>query len=262
MLIGALVLFSTSMLLEKPHPIFADVFIGVRGPFRFVVDTGAETSVIDPKLAKELRLEAEFRVELITQNSRRTVPGLKARDLRIGGVALAETELVFHEVGAAQRFGQPVRGLLGLNALAGRNFSLTPGTGRLELDGARPAGDAVPLRRVEGRLALAPAMGQETLMLALDSGSTHVVLFRTPSAMAKMTPVATTFSTLEGYRSVVPTRWTAEMRFGGVRVGTAPAAIVERPGTGLDGLLPASVFQTIYVDQRRGEAVLVGKPAR
>jgi predicted aspartyl protease len=257
MLIGALVLFSTSMLNQKPAPVFADVFIGARGPYRFVVDTGAETTVIDPKLAKELRLQPEFRVELITQHSRRVVPATKARNLRIGDTVLPETELVIHPVAESQRFGQPVRGLLGLNALAGRSFSLTPAAGRLELDGARPSGDAVPLRLVEGRIALTAAMGEERLVLALDSGSTHIVLFRTPAAMAKVRPVSTTFATLEGFRSVVPTRWTAAMTFGGIRIGMLPAAIVERKGTVLDGLLPASVFKTIYIDQRRGEAVLV-----
>jgi predicted aspartyl protease len=261
MLIGALVLFSTAMLNQKPAPVFADVFIGARGPYRFVVDTGAETTVIDPKLAKELRLQPEFQVELITQHSRRSVPAVRVRNLRIGDAILAETELVFHPVAESQRFGQPVRGLLGLNALAGRTFSLTPTSGRLEIDGARPAGDAIPLRLVEGRLALTAAMGEESLVLALDSGSTHTVLFRTPAAMAKVRPVSTTFATLEGARSVVPTCWTAAMTFGGIRIAMLPAAIVERKGTALDGLLPASAFQSIYIDRGRGEAVLSAKPA-
>jgi hypothetical protein len=261
MLIGALVLFSTAMLNQKPAPVFADVLIGARGPYRFVVDTGAETSIIDPKLAKELRLQPEFRVEIITQHSRRAVPAMKARNLRIGSAALPETELVFHEIAQSQRFGQPVRGLLGLNALAGRSFSLTPAAGRLELDVPRPPGDAVPLRLVEGRLALTAAMGDETLTLALDSGSTHTVLFRTPAAMAKVRPVSTTFATLEGARSVVPTSWTAALTFGGLRIAMLPAAIVERKGTALDGLLPASAFQSIYIDQHRDEAVLAAKPA-
>jgi hypothetical protein len=42
----------------------------------------------------------------------------------------------------------------------------------------------------------------------------------------------------------------------GVKFGTLPAAIVSRPGTKVDGLIPASLFKSIYVDQARGEIVL------
>jgi hypothetical protein len=38
-----------------------------------------------------------------------------------------------------------------------------------------------------------------------------------------------------------------------------PAAVVQRKQTQADGLLPASVFRSIYVDQTRGELVLVGR---
>jgi hypothetical protein len=70
------------------------------------------------------------------------------------------------------------------------------------------------------------------------------------------------FSTLEGARSVVPTTWTEPMTFSeGVRVRTLPAAIVQREGAEVDGLLPASAFRSVYIDPARGEAVLSVNPA-
>jgi len=186
------------------------------------------------------------------------MPGLKVRDLRIGGHVVPETELVFDDPNAARQLDSSVRGLLGVSALNGIDFALTPSTGRLELYANRPAGEAVPFYRVEGRIALKTRMGAETLLLTLDSGSTNVVLFHTPGAMAKTRSVPTAFATLEGARSVVPTTWTAEMTFADtLRVGVLPAAIVERRGAEIDGLLPASIFKTIYIDQAHGEAVLV-----
>jgi hypothetical protein len=53
----------------KPAPISADVYVGTHGPHRFLVDTGAETSLIDPRLAATLHLRPEFRVELLTQHT-------------------------------------------------------------------------------------------------------------------------------------------------------------------------------------------------
>jgi hypothetical protein len=101
-------------------------------------------------------------------------------------------------------------------------------------------------------------MGCETLTLILDSGSNHVVLFRLPAAMANTPPVPTTISTIEGARSVVPTCWTADIFLTDhLRVGTLPAAIVAANGTQVEGLLPASAFKKIYVDQLRHELVLV-----
>jgi hypothetical protein len=223
-----------------------------------LVDTGSQTSLIDLGLAAQLHLKPEFRVEIVTQNSTHSLPALKVNTLRIGRQRLGETEVVFHDLAEAKRLDPSIKGVLGLNGLAGVDFALLPRAGRLDLTSARPDGEVVPFRRVEDRIAVTARMGRETLTLILDSGATSVVLFRTPEAMQKTPPVPTTVATIEGARSVVPTCWTADMFFAdGLRVGTLPAAIVTRKATRVDGLLPASVFKTIYVDQIRSEVVLV-----
>src|SRR6266487_3305271 len=63
MLIAGLLLFSSSLLNVKPSPVFADVSVGTEGPYRFLVDTGNQTSLIDPILAAQLNLKPEFRVD-------------------------------------------------------------------------------------------------------------------------------------------------------------------------------------------------------
>lgn len=251
-------LFLASVIPTKPSPVFAEVFVGGKGPFRFLVDTGSQTSLLDPKLAERLGLKAQFRVEMVTQLKTSLVPGMRTQGLRVGKTALPELELVFQDLTEAQQLYPAIDGLLGLNALAGFNFMLTPGSGRLELGGPRPLGPAVPFTRMEDRIALKARMGNETLDLILDSGSTHVVLFRKPAAMAKTPAVFTTFGTLEGARAVVPTAWTADLIFSDrLRVGMQPAAIVPRSQTEVEGLLPAALFKRVYVDQARGEVVLL-----
>jgi len=247
-----LVLLSASLLNVKPSPVFAEVTIGTAGPYRFVVDTGAQTSLIDTKLAAELGLKPDHRVAVVTVNSERVRPATKVKSLRVGRVELPETELVFDDLDRAG-----VRGLLGLNALTGLDFQLLPKKGRLELGAARPTGEAVPMRRIENRIVVEARMGSQTLTLILDSGATNLVLFRTPDAMAKTDSLDATFRTIEGMRRVLPTTWSSDMVFGAaLKVGMAPAAIVARPGTKADGLLPASLFKSVYVDQARGEVVL------
>jgi predicted aspartyl protease len=253
-----LLLLNSGAINTKASPVFTGVYIGTQGPYRFLVDTGSEATLIDPVLAAKLHLEPQFRSEVVTQYSTRLVPGLKTAALRLGQRTLPETEVLFHDVTEARRLDPSVSGVLGLAALSSLDFTLSPSTGSLDQEAKRPLGTVVPFFRIDGRMAVKARMGNEVLTLILDSGATHVVLFRTPAAMASVPPVSTTFTTLDGARNVVATCWTADMFFGdSLRVGTLPAAIVQRKDSHVEGLLPASVFRRIYVDHGRSELVLV-----
>jgi hypothetical protein len=253
----ALLLFSAGLLNARPTPIFANVNIGSAGPYRFLVDTGAETSLIDPDLAFRLRLEAQFQVEIQTEHSSYMAAGLNTAQLRVGNTALPSMELVFHSLDTAKKLDPRIQGILGLNALAGRNFTLCPAEGSLDTTGERPPGETIPFAWIEGRIAVKATMGREALRLILDSGSNHIVLFRIPTAMANILNVSGTMRTIEGARSIVPTRWTAEICLTDkLHIKTLPAAIVLAGNRQVDGLLPASVFKKIYIDQTRSELVV------
>ena len=258
MLSAAILLFSSSLLDVRPQPVIADVCIASKGPYRFLVDTGAESTYIDPKLAAGLNLKPAYRVEVVSQYTTRLAPALRLNSLRIADTILPESELVIESIPEAKRLDASIVGVLGLNAFAGLNYTLRPAAGKLEIAPPRPNGETLPLRRAEGRIAIPAVMGNETLNFVLDSGANHVVLFRTPRAMSRIAAVPSTLSTIDGARYAVPACWTAEMIFGDrLRVGTLPAAIVSRPGTAVDDLLPASVFKAVYIDQARAEVVLV-----
>ncbi len=253
-----LLLFSSSLLNTKPSPVYADVFAGSEGPFRFLVDTGSQTTLMDPQLAERLGLQPEFRVEIVTQNTSRLLPGLRVKTLMAGGKRLGDVEVVLQDLAQVRAVAPGIHGVLGMNALEGSDFSLMPAAGKLELEAPPTAGVAVPYYRVEDRIAVKARMGAEELTLILDSGATHVVLFRKPAAMAKVRPVETTYGTVEGARSAVPACWTADMKLApGVTLGMLPAAIVTRPGTVVDGLLPVSAFSRVSVDRKHGTVILV-----
>ena len=57
MLVGALVLLASALLNQKPAPIYADLHIGGKGPYRFLVDTGASDIVLDPADAQRLGID-------------------------------------------------------------------------------------------------------------------------------------------------------------------------------------------------------------
>ena len=84
-----------------------------RGPFRFLVDTGAQSTMIQASLASELKLQPEFRVELVTVNGTRLTPGAKLRTLRLGATVLPELEVLFHDLTEARRLDPAIRGVPG-----------------------------------------------------------------------------------------------------------------------------------------------------
>jgi hypothetical protein len=183
---------------------------------------------------------------------------MKLRNGRIGRVALPEFEMVLQDMADGQHFDRPIKGILGLNALRGIDFTISPAAGRLDLTPERPAGEVVHFSLAEGRIALKAQMGKETLTMILDSGTNQVVLFRVPEAMSKTKAISSNFATAEGVHRIAPTCWTADMFLSEtLKVGTLPGVVVQRPRTTVDGLFPTRVFKRIHVDQARQELVIV-----
>jgi hypothetical protein len=98
-----------------------------------------------------------------------------------------------------------------MNALSDFDFALLPRAGKLDAGAKRPSGHIVPFYRIEGRIAIKAQMGHENLTLILDSGATHMVLFRTPEAMANspalpLTSVTAVYHCEQNARSHDPPR--------------------------------------------------------
>ncbi len=254
MICGVAVLCLLGTIETRPAPVVTEVVIGDKGPYRFLVDTGSESTLMEPSLAAELGLRPAFRVELVNVNGSRLTPGTRVERLAVQGHAVRDVEVLFDP----PRHDSGVRGVLGANALAALSYLLEPREGRLTIRPAAPDGVAVPFDVVDGRMVVRARMGGETLRLVLDSGASHVVLFRTPAAMARTGSIASVVHTLDGARRVAATTWTAEMTLGrGVRIRTLPAAMVSRPNSSVDGLLPAAAFKQVFVDQAGRQVVLV-----
>ncbi|MBM3726101.1 MAG: hypothetical protein FJW40_11825 [Acidobacteria bacterium] len=234
------------------------VSVDGQGPFRFLVDTGAESTVMDPALAARLGLAPTYRVELVNANGARLTPALRLRSMLVEGRRIPEIEVLLTAPNAARAADSGIQGVLGANALAGLSYLLTPREGRLELEASRPAGAALPFEDLGGRVVIKPSMAGEPLALMLDSGASHLVLFKMPASMAKTAAMAARLTTLDGARAAAAVTWSQPLAFdAGLTLRTVPAAVVEQPGRSFDGLLPAGHFEKVYVDRARGEVVLV-----
>jgi len=95
------------------------VCIDGQGPYRFLLSTGASSSVIDPGLAKSLKLAgvrgAGIALHGVTCVA--TTPEVKARSWSVGGIRLDSQDLAVARV-PSEGVNQPLSGVLGSDVLS------------------------------------------------------------------------------------------------------------------------------------------------
>ncbi|MEJ7932695.1 aspartyl protease family protein [Sphingobium sp. AN558] len=131
------------------------VAIGGKGPWNFIVDTGAQRTVIARDLAQQLALPPGVPVTVISMTGRTDTPTVALPRLSFGTDGIDDIEapvLEGRDIGAA--------GLLGLDGLHAKRLLLDFRTGRMEISdsGPRMAVDrdtiVVQARRRKGQLIL------------------------------------------------------------------------------------------------------------
>lgn len=152
------------------------VTIGGQGPYRFVVDTGAERTVISRELAATLGLGAGEQLTITTLAETVQVPSAVVADLRFGRLAMDRIDaptLPQQSLGA--------EGLLGIDSLENRNVLFDFRRGQLTVGPSRSAahqeavaeGEIVVRARTRyGRLILTDAtLDGQRITVVVDTGS-------------------------------------------------------------------------------------------
>lgn len=201
-----------------------DACVGGRGPFRMLVDTGAQSTTILPEVALALRLKPEYKVQIDNPRWQEWAAGHPAVPVGVGGQAPVAAEVLWHDAAYLRGYDARLRGVLGMNALRQRNFLLDLRTGTVDFD-VVPAerGVVIPFTWLEGRMVVEARVDGRRVRLVLDSAASHLVLFRAGERVEAL--------------EVGPAHWT------GVTAVFLPGTVREE-----DGLLPAELFDWIYVD--------------
>lgn len=151
------------------------VTLGDRGPYDFVVDTGADRTVLSQSLADELALPPGRDVLIQGITGSELAPTVRAPPINLGRITLASLDL---PVLPRERLG--VDGLLGVDALQKRRLVMDFRARRLEiLPGREPAAGYsqprdtwVPARDRFGRLVVIDATANSAEIGAfVDSGA-------------------------------------------------------------------------------------------
>lgn len=150
----------------------APVFINNAGPFQFVVDTGANRSVISAELAQSLELPAGKAILVNTVASVASAPSVLVERVDVGGQTARRVAMA-----TMPRNAIGGDGLLGIDQLDDRRLRLDFKGRRLTIrnSGPRPGdGDTVVVKAEQksGRLSLVNAkVGNVPVVAFLDSGA-------------------------------------------------------------------------------------------
>ena len=174
------------MVVEAPEPrfvarttrdrigrIWAPVLIDGKGPFRLVLDTGANHSAVIPSTAAALGSPAAAHATVVTGfTGSAVVPMISVSRMEVGDLLLGPTTLPV----VADVFGG-AQGVLGNEGLAGKRIFADFMHDRLEIatshgEPARPGFSVVPLRVAEGGLLIADIrVGGVRCKAIIDTGA-------------------------------------------------------------------------------------------
>lgn len=171
------------------------VSVNHRGPYEFLVDTGAQISMIEPSLAAELDLKPQGTVGVLAVQSNLSRAMLVVPEIvEAGPLTVQRPLMLVQSLQQMQAFNRRLRGVLGENFLANFDLLIDRRHKLLCFDTTRQMqqavlGERVPLLRgaeaggglsIPAPLLLAARLsgdlGEESTLL-LDSGSNAPVLF-------------------------------------------------------------------------------------
>ena len=152
-----------------------EVLINGRGPYPFIVDTGANSSVISSELANEIGLERGAAVQLHGIAGPGMADSTIVDSLQVGR---RRRERVVLSVVPGRQLG--ATGILGLDWLGAQNLMLDYRKKRMTVDAALPTKDsrtyAVPARTQRNGITLVEAVVLSMRLPAfIDSGATNTV---------------------------------------------------------------------------------------
>ena len=270
---------SLAFRLVNDHYIIVPVSINHAGPYSFLLDTGAQITMVDPSLAAQLHLATEGQAKVASVGTQASASFARLDRLEAGTHAVANQKVLVYDLDNLQATGLHVRGVLGEDFLeqfdmlidnAHRLLCLDDSTAmRADVKGGHvpllvPAqtsdGATTPMSLI---VSVRLSDGMRPVRLELDSGANVCFLYN-PSeyiALGLFHGVS-----LQGGSANSPHRsYTAlppqNVKIGSIEISqatfvTLAGASKDSHTSAFDGLLPLGLFRRVFIDHADHFAVL------
>ena len=227
------------------------VWIGDDGPFRFLVDTGATTTVIDRSLAGRLGLPVTGILAAVSTTGALRVEESIVGELRVGRISLRHSPVLIAALPRFPNHGH-LDGILGMSFFADHSVLIDVRRRCVELGVApRRGGVTLDARDVAGRVAI----DIEGLSFILDSGASFPVLMSARARSLAVPGEAMDVTSAAGPQrmrsATIPVLRIGRKIFRDVAVALAPHADPRE-----DGLLPVTAFESVYIAADRENVVI------
>jgi hypothetical protein len=254
-LIGSLIITTVplfagvKMQVREGRPIVDGIYVNGHGPYRFLVDTGTNVNLIETRLARAIGMTATFQVDLASAAGKIPATGSDGNQVALDSVKADGQKFLFSGLEAIHDFSPDIQGVLGQWFLSQFDYTLNLRGRQLEFGKQDRNGTRSHFRIVNARPVVSTSLGD----LALDSGAAQLVLFGVQpdsgSNIRRELRTATgtqTIGLVSGKRLIIEGR---EIWDGGAVAIPAPSE------PGLDGLMPLSLFKSIYFCNSEGYVV-------
>ena len=233
--------------------------------FDFVLDTGTDTTVVDPEIAARLLFVPKDQIEVVSLASRHAVLRGTIPALWAGSGKVENVQVLLQDLHQLRGLDARIAGILGQNFLAHFNYLIDyrRRVVRFEVgDDVRNTidGDEVAIQSQEDRILIASeaqSHASAQLSLVLDSGADSLVLLRTASQRLNLPRRTPLLQVVSGGQVEMPAGTVPMLTVGSEKFREITAILPEsEPGVQMgDGLLPTTLFRALYVNNREGFVV-------
>ncbi len=247
----------------RDFSVVVPVYLEEEGPYEFLFDTGSTATVVDVGLSESLNLKRLGDASITTVSGRSSASLAAVHTIRVGPVKESNVTVIVRDLKGLRELDAGIRGVLGQNILKNVDYLLDHRNRVIQFDSSGSLLESMSGERVStivGALPENPAFSYTVVRvtlaqsfarqynLILDSGSASVVLFSDLSSF--FSAPRTSPSSIEddaGQRRYVP-QYHIQLRIGSTsRFIEAQLSAISLKSASIDGLLPTSMFQSVYI---------------
>ena len=232
---------------EEGRPIVDGVYVNGHGPYRFLLDTGANINLIETGLARKIGMNPTFQVDLATSSGKTLTPGSDGNQVALDSVQAGEQKFLFTGLEEIRKLDPGVQGVLGQWFLSRFDYVLDLRANRLEFGKQERTGTRAPFTFINARAVVATSLGN----LVLDSGATRLILFGVQSRGGD----TGTIKTFTGSQAIGTASRKLVLQGRDIWHGDA-VTMASQTEPGVEGLLPLTLFKSIYVCNSESYLVL------